>query len=149
MLATQIRRVGVEAPALTDLQRALLESGVKILNEDDVREYKREKEEEANKVSVRFFRGAKTVKGLTHEVKGLHVKWRRYSAGCAGSGMLSVDSFTIPPEITDICQKIASTGVSARFDVDQIDADLFMIVGAYHTEEEYVIGVWDERGFIG
>lgn len=66
----------------------------------------------------------------------------------------AVGMIPIPREIQDIGNRVAATGVSAVFEVQQLDADPFLLVRSLHimcseAKEEYYIGVWDEKGFAG
>jgi hypothetical protein len=206
--AQQIRRREVEAPPLTQLQKGLLEAGVKILDTGDVKKYQREKLD-ALKARPRgrgwpkeavlgclllvasgflaggviiapnrsaagswfccliacLFTAAHCFVSSYHKLPPSRLSWRTYDIGVCparyGWQFLMPHSFPaqgvgtigIPPEIQDIGNRVAATGVSAAFEVEQLDADPFLLVWSLDMDnsgnEAYYIGVWDEKGFVG
>lgn len=160
MQATDIRRaeISAELPTLTPL----LKTGIRILDDHGVQEYKQAKLAEARSIA----RGSLLRRIFSSRIKGLFrfapdsglVMWRSYEVGACEAGFLELKNLRaagiiretkIPREVRELCGAIATTGVRARFEVDQLDADPFMRVTSYFYDESYVIAVWDERGFIG
>jgi hypothetical protein len=82
-------------------------------------------------------------------------KWRKYEVGGCEAGTAVLQSkfeaagTGVNTEIPDagllICGKLAATGVTAAFFVEQLDADPFL--GVVTERERYYLFVWDEEGF--
>jgi hypothetical protein len=141
------RRDFVEAPPLTEMQRALLEANIRPLYDDDVKEYKAQKLEAT----------PPSPPGAAPAM------WRRYPVGyCQFGQLLMPGSITapgvsvptvIPPPLIEASRRFAETGIYAGFEIEQLDRDPFLRVygpcGEIPVFEKFYIGVWDEFGYCG
>jgi len=173
-----IRELNGEQLPLTDLQQGLLRAGVKILDEDGVREYQQTKYTEARWVpnlerkpetpvgppsfmaQVLNTLRRPTPPGDTEPVGANPLlQWRNYPIGFCQRGSLMCDGVIVAPGIPvntqipaegmAVMQRIADTGVEAVFSADQLDADPFLIVrNHHHRSEYYYIFAFDEHGYV-